>query len=92
LKKSLQAFYQMDITVQLKSGNIGSTEQEKKSYFDSIESAQGNSKHGGLEFISSAPSHMEQMEMNKPKVQQRELSEVEQALVSTFGARELPKR
>jgi len=93
LKKSLQAFYQMDITVQLKSGNIGSTEQEKKSYFDSIESApQGNSKHGGLEFISSAPSHMEQMEMNKPKVQQKELSEVEKALMSTFGARELPKR
>jgi hypothetical protein len=35
---------------------------------------------------------MEQMELNKPKVQQRELSEVEQTLISTFGARELPKR
>jgi hypothetical protein len=35
---------------------------------------------------------MEQMELNKPKIQQRELSEVEEALVSIFGARELPKR
>jgi len=92
LKKSLNAFYGIDISVQLRSGKDGSGEQEKKSYFDSIETVQGNSKSGGLDFISSAPSHMEQMEMNKPKVQQRELSEVEQALISTFGARELPKR
>jgi hypothetical protein len=92
LKKSLNSFYGMEISVQLKSGKEGSGDQQKKSYFDGIEAIQGNSKSGGLEFISSAPSHMEQMEMNKPKVQQRELSEVEQALVSTFGARELPKR
>ncbi|MEY5130675.1 MAG: polymerase subunit gamma/tau [Bacteroidota bacterium] len=92
LKKSLNAFYGIDISVQLRSGKDGSGEQEKKSYFDSIETVQGNSKSGGLDFISSAPSHMEQMELNKPKVQQRELSEVEQALISTFGARELPKR
>ena len=92
LKKSLNAFYGIDISVQLRSGKDGSGEQEKKSYFDSIETVQGNSKSGGLDFISSAPSHMEQMEMNKPKVQQRELSEVEQTLISTFGARELPKR
>jgi DNA polymerase-3 subunit gamma/tau len=92
LKKSLNAFYGIDISVQLRSGKDGSGEQEKKSYFDSIETVQGSSKSGGLDFISSAPSHMEQMELNKPKVQQRELSEVEQALISTFGARELPKR
>jgi DNA polymerase-3 subunit gamma/tau len=92
LKKSLNAFYGIDISVQLRSGKDGSGEQEKKSYFDSIETVQGNRKSGGLEFISSAPSHMEQMELNKPKVQQRELSEVEQTLISTFGARELPKR
>ena len=92
LKKSLNAFYGIDISVQLRSGKDGSGEQEKKSYFDSIETVQGNSKSGGLDFISSAPSHMEQMELNKPKVQQRELSEVEQTLISTFGARELPKR
>lgn len=92
LKKSLNAFYGIDISVQLRSGKDGSGEQEKKSYFDSIETVQGNSKSGGLDFISLAPSHMEQMELNKPKVQQRELSEVEQALISTFGARELPKR
>jgi predicted CopG family antitoxin len=88
----LNAFYGIDISVQLRSGKDGSGEQEKKSYFDSIETVQGNRKSGGLEFISSAPSHMEQMELNKPKVQQRELSEVEQTLISTFGARELPKR
>ena len=92
LKKSLNEFYGIDISVQLRSGKGGSGEQEKKSYFDSIETVQGNSKSGGLDFISSAPSHMEQMELNKPKVQQRELSEVEQTLISTFGARELPKR
>lgn len=92
LKKSLHSFYAMDISVQLKSGKVGSMEHEKKSYFDSIGSVQGNSKNGGLDFISSAPSHMEQMELNKPKIQQRELSEVEQMLISTFGARELPKR
>jgi DNA polymerase-3 subunit gamma/tau len=92
LQKSLNAFYGIDISVQLRSGKDGSGEQEKKSYFDSIETVQGNRKSGGLEFISSAPSHMEQMELNKPKVQQRELSEVEQTLISTFGARELPKR
>jgi len=92
LQKSLNAFYGIDISVQLRSGKDGSGEQEKKSYFDRIETVQGNSKSGGLEFISSAPSHMEQMELNKPKVQQRELSEVEQTLISTFGARELPKR
>jgi DNA polymerase-3 subunit gamma/tau len=92
LQKSLNAFYGIDISVQLRSGKDGSGEQEKKSYFDSIETVQGSSKSGGLEFISSAPSHMEQMELNKPKVQQRELSEVEQTLISTFGARELPKR
>ena len=92
LQKSLNAFYGIDISVQLRSGKDGSGEQEKKSYFDSIETVQGNRKPGGLEFISSAPSHMEQMELNKPKVQQRELSEVEQTLISTFGARELPKR
>ena len=92
LKKSLNAFYGIDISVQLRSGKDASGEQGKKSYFDSIERVQGNNKSGGLDFISSAPSHMEQMELNKPKVQQRELSEVEQTLISTFGARELPKR
>ncbi len=92
LKKSLNTFYGMDISVQLKSGKDGSAENEKKSYFDSIETVQGSGKNGGLEFIASAPSHIEQMELNKPKIQQRELSEVEEALVSIFGARELPKR
>ena len=92
LKKSLNTFYGMDISVQLKSGKDGSRENEKKSYFDSIETVKSDNKNGGLDFISSAPSHIEQMELNKPKIQQRELSEVEEALVSIFGARELPKR
>ena len=91
LRTSLQTFFGGEIPFALKSQKEGIGGTEKKSYFDEIAAGVNNAHNGGLSFIATAPSHLEQMEKSKPKVQQRALSEVEQTLVSAFGARELPK-
>ncbi|MGA1277241.1 MAG: DNA polymerase III subunit gamma/tau [Candidatus Kapaibacteriota bacterium] len=92
LKKALLTFYGIDIEVSLMLGKEGEDRGEKKSIFESIAPNQDHAQNGGLGIIGSMPSQLEAMEQSKPKMKERELSAVEKALVSTFGAREIPKR
>ncbi|NBO70623.1 MAG: DNA polymerase III subunit gamma/tau [Bacteroidetes bacterium] len=92
LNKALLSFYGISIDVSLALGKEGESRGEKKSMFETIAPSQNHAQNGGLGIIGSMPSQLEVIEQSKPKMKERDLSEVEKALVSTFGAREISKR
>ena len=85
---AIEAFCKTTMQVEITSGKVQAQAMYESSYFD-VNPTKKDSQSGGLEFIASAPSNLETIEKNKPKVQEKELNPIEKTIVDLFNGREV---